>query len=586
MYRFQKPYFHLAALFFWMMIPFTACHSRQTSGVTARLTEMDSMAYQYPKYVVNHIDSLNKKEMTDYDKSYLELIKIIAADKLGNKFRADSTINAVVEEFSHTPKHFPQNYMRALMYQGIVRYQSGISDNKAYEPIKEALRRSDAADESRSMNLRDVQIANYYLGLIHNKNNNVAESHNYFKQALFIAEMLNDSTVLFKTYRDMYWNRMKALDFFTAKSILQTLQTFPIGYSEEKTRDVRNAEAAFYNSEKRYRNALKTDFELLKTDKMKNDKEAVLADYFRISDNFKSLNKLDSALHYGELATKHIVDSTFYLNYYYYLNVAEIATKMGNYSKSTEAYAKVYSLMNKAITKKLNTQILELEKKHDVSEEQRRAANLKSSNMWLQFSVIMLAFIFAIITLVYRNTVRMRKETEKSVLRENKILEQEMELAEERAKQVELDKKLTEKKLVEKQFVIPIYRQISQRNLDIKNFLMDLKSHNYINNNPQLLERVENEYQNYIQATKINENQFLSDALFADLTGIKATESRIFNESEKLMMTFIATGADNQQMATLLNTSVESIRVRKSKLKKKMDENKVTIPENLEKEIE
>ena len=579
---------HLSFLFllFFTWISFTSCDSTPKKTFTTRLAVMDSMAYKYPKYVYAHIDSLSKEKMSDYDKSYVELIKIIAADKLGYRFSSDTAINEIVKEFSRDQKYLPRNYMRALMYQGIIRYQSGISDNKAYEPIKEALRLSDEADESRSMNLRDAQIAYYYLGLIHNKNNNVAESHTYFKQALFIAEMVNDSTVLFKTYRDMYWNRMKALDFFTAKSILQTLQTFPIGNSEEKTRDVRNAEAAFYNSEKRYRNALKADFELLKEDKIKNDKEAVLADYFRISDNFKSLNKLDSALFYGELATKSIVDSTFYLNYYYYLNVAEIAAKIGNYPKSTEAYAKVYSLMNKAITQKLNTQILELEKKHDVSEEQRRAANLKSSNMWLQFSVIMLAFVFVIITLIYRNAVRMRKETEKSVLRENKILEQETELAEKRAKQIELDKRLTEKKLVEKQFVIPIYRQISQRNLDIKNFLMDLKSHTYINKNPQLLERVENEYRNYIQATKINENQFLSDALFADLTGIKASDSRIFNENEKLMMTFIATGADNQQMATLLNTSVESIRVRKSKLKKKMEENGLIIPENLEKEIE
>ena len=148
-----------------------------------------------------------------------------------------------------------------------------------------------------------------------------------------------------------------------------------------------------------------------------------------------------------------------------------------------------------------------------------------------------------------------------------------------------LDKQLAERKLVEKQFVIPIYRQISQRNLNIKNFLLDLQGNSYIGKNPQILQKIETEYHDFIQTIKINDTQFLSDALFADLTGINTDESRLFNESEKMMMAFIATGSDNQQMATLLNTSVESIRVRKSKLKKKMQENQVKIPENLQNEV-
>lgn len=577
-------YFFFEILFI-ILISLNACQSSKDKNFSEKLIEMDSMVYKYPKYVYNHIDSIDVQKASEYEKLYFELIKIIVSDKNGKTFDSDTTINKIVIEFSKKSHHFPQNYLRALMYQGIIRYQSGISDNNAYEPIKESLSLSEEAGESESLSMRDRQIAYYYLGLIHNKNNNVSLSHEYFKQALFIAENLNDSTVLFKTYRDMYWNRLKALDFFTAKTILQTIQSFPTS-SENVIRDIKNAEAAFYNSEKKYRNALEIDYKLLTADKLRNDSVALLADYFRISDNYKYLNHLDSALYYGELATKNIIDSSFYLNYYFYLNVAEIAAKMNNFKKSSEAYSQVYLLMNKAINTKLNTQILELEKKYDVSESERRAIHLKSDNMWLQFVITILAFVFAIITLLYRNKARIRKETEKSILQENKILEQEKQLAEERAKQTALDKKLAERQLVEKQFVIPIYRQISQRNLDIKNFLMDLKGNTYISKNPQILQRIENEHKNYIQTTKISETHFLSDELFADLTGIKVDESRLFNESEKMMMAFIATGADNQQMATLFNTSSESIRVRKSKLKKKMEENNVKIPEILKNDTE
>ncbi|MGC3979465.1 MAG: hypothetical protein QM751_15325 [Paludibacteraceae bacterium] len=242
--------------------------------------------------------------------------------------------------------------------------------------------------------------------------------------------------------------------------------------------------------------------------------------------------------------------------------------------------------MNKAITQQLNTQIFELEKKYDLSEEQRKAIHLKSNNMWLQFVVTILVFVFVIITLFYRSIVVKRKENEKAILRENKILEQEKQIAEQGEKQMNQDKKIAERRLVEKQFVIPIYRRISQRNLDVKNFLIDLKNHSYISKNPQMLERIENEYRNFIQTTRLSENHFLNDELFSDLTGIKIAESKALNESEKMMLAFIATGSDNQQMATLLNTSVESIRVRKSKLKKKMEELEIKIPENIEKEIE
>ena len=147
-----------------------------------------------------------------------------------------------------------------------------------------------------------------------------------------------------------------------------------------------------------------------------------------------------------------------------------------------------------------------------------------------------------------------------------------------------LDKQLAERKLVEKQFVIPIYRQISQRNNAIKNFLLDLQSNSHIAKNPQILQKIETEYHDFVQTTNISEPQFLTDELFSGLTGISTEESRLFNESERMMMAFMATGSDNQQMATLMNTSVESIRVRKSKLKKKMQENNVKIPEKMETE--
>ncbi len=559
----------------------TGCNDSARMLSDGTLQQLDSMVYKYPRYVNNRVVLLSRQNTSTYNQAYLGLLKVISEDNFGMKFSSDSLINRVTNEFAANPELLPRNYLRSLIYQGIVRYNMGITDSRAYQPVKNAL---DRENELHVLDTRTLQLANYYLATIHNRNNNITISHEYFRKALVLAEALNDSTVLFKTYREMYWNRMKALDFATASILLQSLQAFRLD-SEQQIRDVKNAESLFYNSQKRYRNALELDFQLLKKDLKNNDSAALLADYYRISDNFRYLERFDSALYYGEMAVKHIIDTTFYLNYHYYLNVAEIARKKGDWQKSTEAYAQVYRLQNRTINEQLNTQILELERKYDVVAAENRAISLKNSNIWLIALLGFTTLSLVILYLIFRYRSRMQHERQKSIMQENRILEQKKQLSEEREKQIQLDKQLTERKLVEKQFVIPVYRQISKRNLDIKNFLLDLQSNTYITKNEQLLSKIENEYRNFIATIKITDTQLPDDQLFADLTGITITESKLFNESEKMMMAFIATGSDNQQMATLLNTSVDSIRVRKSKLKRKMQENGVNILHDLMKDV-
>lgn len=566
----------MLGLFAVLSILQTGCNKSVTSY--GELEELDSIATKYPRYVFTRAENLLQEYSTPYKRAYTGLLFSISAYNFGHKINSDSLINLSVEEFSKQPNYLPQNYLRALIYQGIIRYHNGVSDGNAYLPIKQAI---DMNSEINVLDLKTNQLGNYYLGLIHNQNNNINTSHNYFKSALLLAETMQDSTALFKTYRDFYWNRMKAMDFNAARALLEMLQAFNLT-SNEQIRDVKNAESAFYNSRKNYRNALKLDYELMAQDMKKNDSVALLADYYRISDSYRYLGQLDSALHYGEKAVNSIVDTTYYLNYHYYLNVAEIASLKQDLEKSARYYKEVYRLQHRAINQQLNTQILELERKYDVASAENRAIHLKNSNLRLRLLLGGTALLLFLGYFLYRNRIKIQREREKTALQEIKILEQDKQIALEKEKQTQLDKQLTERKLVEKQFVIPIYRQISQRNLDIKNFLLDLQSNFYVTKNPGLLEKIEKTYKNFIQTTRITDTQLLSDELFADLTGISTDESQLFNESEKMMMAFIATGADNQQMATLLNTSVESVRVRKSNLKKKMIENGVNILEGLE----
>lgn len=61
------------------------------------------------------------------------------------------------------------------------------------------------------------------------------------------------------------------------------------------------------------------------------------------------------------------------------------------------------------------------------------------------------------------------------------------------------------------------------------------------------------------------------DDTFSSYTGLTDQEL-FFSVNEKLLLMLLACDADNRQLATFLHTSVDSIRVRKSQLKKKMSE--------------
>ena len=61
-------------------------------------------------------------------------------------------------------------------------------------------------------------------------------------------------------------------------------------------------------------------------------------------------------------------------------------------------------------------------------------------------------------------------------------------------------------------------------------------------------------------------------------TGLTEEAVRVMNNSEKLLLVFKSIGLENEQIAVLFNTTSDSIRSRKSKLKKKLELNDIHYP--------
>ena len=71
---------------------------------------------------------------------------------------------------------------------------------------------------------------------------------------------------------------------------------------------------------------------------------------------------------------------------------------------------------------------------------------------------------------------------------------------------------------------------------------------------------------------KRRENPIIRDPGPVSYTHLNLTKetAALFNTNEKILLMLLVCKADNRQISTFMNTSIESIRARKSQLKKKM----------------
>ena len=123
---------------------------------------------------------------------------------------------------------------------------------------------------------------------------------------------------------------------------------------------------------------------------------------------------------------------------------------------------------------------------------------------------------------------------------------------------------------------------ITNGNLEIKNLLYDLKVNTFITKIKNIYNKISEEYDNYNRKSKITEIETFTDDILIKLTGINDESAKLLNKSEKLMLLLISLDAGNREMSVLFNTSTESIRSRKLKLKKKLEQLNILISKNID----
>jgi len=535
----------------------SSCEKANDKMLFDKLRSWDSMIDSIPYAVSDSLQLMDYYDLSRSNRAYYNLLKVISDDKTYVNFSNDSTINSVAIYYKgHDPQN--SNYIRALAYQGIVRTRMGVKDSTVYEPLREADRLLKSMPES------DPSLGyliNYFLGNVHYNNRNYSSASQYFQTALNYANEEDDSTHVFDTYLAFFWNEMQHKNLDKSKLYLDSLSSF-YNYLPEKDYYILNTQSIYYEAIGEPEQALEREKEQLKIFHRQKEVIDISRLYFNISDRYSGLGQLDSAMFYAQTSIDMIEDSNYRLNHLYYQNVADIAEKQGNYLVANNYRKQAAELYKNSVQDRLDTQIAEIEKKYDLTESENRVLLAHQQSMKIIIAALTLIIILIVIL---TNVYRVRRNTKMELL-----------VAENRLHQQELQAEIMEEEADKRKWLLQLYSNISDRLTFLQDEFEKL-TQRYVSSQPKVYKDMQEILKNADTDLRDINKTLTPDANTFYLYTKLSDDNGILNDKEKLMLMLLSCDADNRELATFMNTTIESIRVRKSQLKKKMCENNMDV---------
>jgi tetratricopeptide (TPR) repeat protein len=542
--------FYYISVAFIAIVLFIACNGRENNEIRKMLARWDTLLEKEPSAISDSLNRIDLGTLSRENRAYYSLLKTIADDKTYYEFKSDSLISKAVD-FYHLHEPYGNNYIRALTYQGIVRTRMGITDSTVYEPLKKA---ENIYHANNNPDLSIGYILHYFLGNTHYYNGNFELADKYFQETLDNAKLKNDSSHIFDAYLALYWNKMMQRDMVHSKLYLDSLSNF-YNALPLKRYFILNASSVFYEVNGEFEKALEYDKLQLELAPIQKDID-ISSLYYAVSNRYSKLNQLDSAMLYAQVAIESIVDKNKKENYLFYNNVANIAEKQQNFSVANKYRKQAFELYEKSVKDRLNTQIMELEKKYDLSEAENIALKSQQNTLIIALIALMLAMLASILIML---NIKNRREAR------IKLMQLEHE-AETRA----IETKLLEEEANKRDWLIQLYGHISNRLTSLQENFNTL-SQRYVSSHPKVYESMYNILHTAeSDLREMPKNLIPDENTFTLYTNLTKETAELFNTNEKILLMLLVCKADNRQISTFMNTSIESIRARKSQLKKKM----------------
>lgn len=548
----------LSCIIIYLCLLFTiSCCRKGDEGLYSRLLQWDGLLQGQPEAIRDSLATLYPEELSQDNRAYYGLLKTIADDKTYMDFTSDSLINSV-ESYYRKHAHGSNHHIRSLIYQGIVRSRKGITDSTVYQPLKGALH---ILYKQKDPDPTLLYFTHYFMGDIHKKNGNKDIARQYFQKALISAKLKKDRSHIFDSYLSLFWNSLAVTDDLSgSKSYLDTLQLY-VDNNIEKEYFLLNAESMYADLTQNYEEAIekeKKKLDIYPFVRIKGDEFRI---YYALSDIFSRLNKPNSAFFYARQAIAHIEDPAYWQNYLLYDHAADIAAGMDNYRLADDYRRQALSAYDQSVEKRLDTRIRELEIRYDLAESENKALKAEARNRLILATGGFVLLLVGILTLYFakqRSIVLLQRE---KLAAEKERTEAEKRRSDAEAQLLRQQAENQQELLSHYVSFLEIYAsQLNQtRILSKKIYSKDVKLGEEFD---LMLKRGRQRFH------KLIETMFTPGDM-KELFGIGEAEG-VLTKSDRLMLSMLATGAANKQIAALLSTSTNNLKSKKWYLKKKI----------------
>lgn len=528
-----------------------SCSREEDNVVMSKLLKWDLQLNDNPYSIMDSLGAIDVSNISQSERAYYNLLLTIARDKTYYDFTNDSLISKS-EEYYNSNKINNNNHVRALMYQGIVRTRMGVKDSTAYLPLRKA---ETIFEADKNQDPQTGYMLNFYIGNTYFTNYDAKSASKYFKNALEFAQIKNNSLYTFDARMALFWSYISDCDLVNAKIYLDALSN-SISELPNKAMLVLNAQSYYYKMIKDPHGALEYDKRQLNLVISEGNSVDLSKLYYSISNKYLAINQLDSAMHYGELALIAETGGYNKENFLFYKNLANIAELQGDDKLSNSYLKKALDEYQNTVTERLHNQLKEIEQRYDLSiAENKLLKSTQRSTLWALATLVVL-LVLLILIFIHR---KMRHSAQE------KLIEMKHE-----ARSRELEAKLLAEDANKMQWMINIYSYLSERLSTLQDSFESL-SQRYVSSNPKVYEKMNSILNSTASELKDMYSEIHpDDVTFTQYTGLSIDEASSFNPNEKMMLMLLVNKASNKQIATFVNASVESVRARKSQLKRKM----------------
>lgn len=544
---------HCLILLFTIVL-FSSCYNLEDRKKLARAQTL--LEQEYADSAANTLDSIYfpEKMGKEYHMQYL-VTYVQAKYKAYRDIKNDTAVMEAVRYYEHR-KENPERIAMANYSAGVVLIEQG-----NYEPAMEYLKRAAQVIENKTeYKLLGLIYSNIgYLYDLQLLNDNAIK---YYKLAFLVnikSGLVENQLYNLTTIGNKFLLRNEYDSAMFYFSIAEDIAVKSKNHKLQAT--ILNNKSIVFNELKQYNAAL---LELKKINDLPLTYSQTNKQYLNLANSYLHLRQQDSAQFYFNKIIGDIKESDdLYFKASLYSYLTELEKEKKNYPKAME-YLEMYNNISMDILKENQSKaLIEAEKRFDYTyhKNESERAKLENQQIILLFTFIVLMFIFFSYWWTQRQKQRrIQIENEKIMTEQaNSILDKE--------------KKEAERLALEQSLILPLYNQIASRNLTINYFLKDLIEDEVISNTPKLSKKIAKEQKLFNEKLDISDTNFYTEEQFELFTGLSISKCKVLTSKDRILLMLLALKLNDKQLAVLLNMAVDSLRMARFRLNKKLKEN-------------